>query len=502
MLLTSFVACGSKEPKSDDLPDSPSANITTDDGGSETFDETEEITFWIHSATYSDDKEAIFEEINKITESEIGVHVNFNMISFGDYIAQLPLAIANNETIDVCTLTPAPPVSFMTLCATGALYDITDLIDEHGSDIKNLLGEELLNGTTVNGRLYGVSNYRILSSGAYFVFATKALENAGMVDAFYNMQTWADLETVMQGIVDNNAMYAFGAQGDMSMNFVYGTESIFDTYTYDYLGDSLLLVWSDQNGNVDLLYNRPEVVEQYKLIESWTKKGYFYPDSILSSESGDVMISQNVFAGQVTQSEVGIEVAKKQTVGIDVSCLQLADGMISTSSCRAWGMGIPSTAANPAAAMKFLNLMYTNADIMNLLAWGIEGTHYEINENGEAKYLDGKDASLSGYHGTDFGQGNQFLVLPWEGQGGDFRDVAMEDLNNSEKSIYLGLSFDTSDYANMISALSAVKSEYHGQIAYGLYSDSLFEEYMAKLKSVGIDEYIEIYQAAASDFLK
>lgn len=39
--------------------------------------------------------------------------------------------------------------------------------------------------------------------------------------------------------------------------------------------------------------------------------------------------------------------------------------------------------------MKFLNECYSNADVANLLAWGIEGTHYKIGDDGLATYADG-----------------------------------------------------------------------------------------------------------------
>ena len=32
--------------------------------------------------------------------------------------------------------------------------------------------------------------------------------------------------------------------------------------------------------------------------------------------------------------------------------------------------------------MKYLNLMYTDPDIMNLLALGVEGVHYEMTDDG------------------------------------------------------------------------------------------------------------------------
>lgn len=165
-------------------------------------------------------------------------------------------------------------------------------------------------------------------------------------------------------------------------------------------------------------------------------------------------------------------------------------------------MRAPVCAAEPAAAISFLNLLYTSGELMNLLIWGIEDENYVVNENGEADYPADKDGSTCGYHGNDFAFGNQFLCLPWSGMGGDFRDIALESLENATRSIYCGLSVDTSDHATLVSSIAAVLGEYKGQVTAGMYTEKLYDEFMKKLDSAGIDEYVAIYQNAVAEFVK
>ena len=68
---------------------------------------------------------------------------------------------------------------------------------------------------------------------------------------------------------------------------------------------------------------------------------------------------------------------------------QTLDDYISSTSVASMPWTIPISAQHKEAAMKFLNECYTNADIANLLAWGIEGTHYKIGDDGLATYADG-----------------------------------------------------------------------------------------------------------------
>lgn len=502
LLATMFVACGKKEDKTE-VSDNPSVSSDVSNDPVVDPNEITEINFWMYDMGTQGTNTgvgAVLDAINAITEKEIGVRVNMTWVSFADYGTQLTLSIANKEAIDLATYNPR--ASFLSLYSAGMMMDITDLLDNEGSEIRALLGEEILNTTSVGGRVYGLSNYRLLNSNFYIIYRTDVLEDVGMLDTYKNMTTWSEYESILKAVTENANMYGTGNQTNvMPTGYLVGGDSFSDSITWDSLGDSLYFVYSDQNGNVDLLFNNEAAADTYKLVADWLKKGYVYPDSAFSQENGDTMISQRVMGGCLVTSEMGVEAAKRDACGTDMSCYQVASNYITTTNGRAWGTFIPSSAAEPEAAIKFLSLLYTNADLMNLFIWGIEGENYVINENGEASYKEGENASSSGYHGNDWTIGNQFLLLPWNGAGTNFRDLAHDDFTAAPKSVYMGLAVDTSDYASLVSSLSAVKDEYLSQFTCGMYTDSLYSEFLSKLESAGVDDYIALYQNAVSEFV-
>ena len=66
-------------------------------------------------------------------------------------------------------------------------------------------------------------------------------------------------------------------------------------------------------------------------------------------------------------------------------------------------------------AFKFISALYTDPEVMNLWQLGIEGTNYQVLDDGTAYYVDGEDASNFKYHqNTGWFMGNQFntYVLP------------------------------------------------------------------------------------------
>lgn len=503
-----FSACSKKENVTDD-PSTPSSSLEpgSSDGGEA---EIEEITIWMNDSgsTGSGSKVKLVENaINAITEREIGVHLNFQWVANADYGTQLTLAIANNEAIDVATYNPATKNSFLTFYSNGALMDISDLAAEHGKEICELFGEEILATTSIDGRLYGFSTYRVLNSNMYVCIRTDVLEEIGMVEFAENMTTWSEYETIMQAILDSDvAMYPIGNAtgqglfGDVGALYGY-TDEFSGNITYDVLGDSIFVIYTDQAGNVELLENRPEYLAQCQMAKRWMDAGYVWSDSAFSKDGSENMIAAKVFASYIVQSEYGVEINKSQSCSADMTCVELAKSYLSTTQGQKFGIVIPTTSKNPTAAMRFINLLYTTKELMNTITWGIEGETYVINDTGEAAYPEGTDSSTCGYHGLDFQVGNQFLDIPWAGLGADFRAASMENFLAAPRSVYMGCTVETAQHDTLRSTISAVVEEYFKPLTSGYYTDAYYEEFLQKLDSADIDEWITIYQAAVDEFM-
>ena len=183
-----------------------------------------------------------------------------------------------------------------------------------------------------------------------------------------------------------------------------------------------------------------------------------------------------------------------------MTCVKMVTMPVSTSTCAKFVWGVPNTSREPEAAIEFLDMMYTDARIANLFAWGIENVHYQV-KDGIATFVDGQSASDCPYHTIDFMYGNQFFVLPWEGQPADFRDQAMDEMKNAQVSAYLGFSCDTTGISNAISAVSNVIAEFLPSIDSGVASESDYEAFLAKLDTSGVQVIIDEYQKQLNDWL-
>ena len=86
----------------------------------------------------------VMDEINKISEAKIGVHVNYHILDIATYMQQMPLMLTGgSDQVDLIMDTAMPTTSFSTFTAQNQLMDISEYLDDYAPDAKKLLSEYL-----------------------------------------------------------------------------------------------------------------------------------------------------------------------------------------------------------------------------------------------------------------------------------------------------------------------------------------------------------------------
>ena len=93
--------------------------------------------------------------------------------------------------------------------------------------------------------------------------------------------------------------------------------------------------------------------------------------------------------------------------GEDIGFIPLTPTVMRETDLNGNAYGISSSCQYPEAAMKFLNLMFSDPKVVNLLCYGIEGEHYQVidHEKGIIDYADGVTRRTSTY--------SQFRTYHW-----------------------------------------------------------------------------------------
>lgn len=499
--------------------ETPKASESADDngtsGGAEgynvTWEDTADITVMFCSmGPVPSGLKAVEDAVNVITEEEINTHVTLTVVEVGNYDQQSNLLMASGEQVDLMITMPGGPAGFSTMSSQNQLIDITDIVEDYAPSISEGIGE-YLKGTVVNNRLYGVTAYKNFVSAAYVIMRTDVLEDLGLLEKAQNMTSFAEYEEILEAVKNSEKWNYLSGLGSSDghgnilpvQNANLNADKFSECGYFDNLGDTQFIINIDPTGKdtqVRLNFETDEFRQMYDITRSWYEKGYIYKDSATTSEMATELVKSNVIFSYVNQMEIGTEASASINSGMDMTCTKIVELPVSTGSVTKFVWVVPTTAKEPEAAVTFLEMMYRDSRISNLLAWGIEGVDYEVGADGVAHYIEGNENPA--YHGVDFLVVNQFNVLPWEGNDPDLREQARDIMKNSVITPYLGFVCDTSPFTTELSAVTNVINEYRAQITSGVADAQTFQAFLDKLHASGADKIVEAYQNQLDQWLE
>lgn len=429
------------------------------------------------------------EAVNKITQEKINTKVKLNVVSYASFAQQMNLAVTSGEAIDVATVVNM----FTTMVNQKQLIDMTDLLNTNGQGILDTVGD-FVKGTTVDGKIYGVLTMQGKATSPHILMREDILKECGLTtddiqvqeDVLDMADTFNKLETIFQAVKEKKSdmNILVSAAGVINLDALIGRDA---------LGDNLGVTLTSDSGKVVNLYE----TEQYKMIvelaRKWNEKGYIMPDAATNTEgSTTVLMAGKSFADLVPGTQQGVVAAYKQSTGHDFAAVKLKSPYITTYDIQAIANVLPVTCKEPEAAVDFLNLMFTDKELVNLFAYGIEGEHYVFEADGTVAYPEGVNASNSAYPcNQTWLFGNSLLDLVKVGNVPNLYEIQAKGNTDAPRSDNLGFTFDSSSVKSEVAACTNVVSEYKN----GLQSGSLdpktkLPEFIEKLKASGIEKII------------
>lgn len=225
-------------------------------------------------------------------------------------------------------------------------------------------------------------------------------------------------------------------------------------------------VLMDGNMTVQDLYTTDTFKSRCDLARTWYNEGLIMKDAATTtSTAAECMSSGNYFGYIAAYSYPEADTAaslQAQCGGFELGAKMIGDAYLGTGDINAVSWMIASTTDVPEAALKFLNLTYTDKDIVNLLIYGIEGRDYIMNDDGTVSYPEGEDSTTVPYTaqlscGT---LGNFFIMYPTAGT--DPASLEWEQKQNEEAktSPAMGFTFDSSKLNTQYTAVKNAISQY------------------------------------------
>lgn len=480
------------------------AGAGSEDAGQESA-EVEEIVFAYmtqNNIPEAADMQRIEDLVNAYTIEKINTKVDLVVFSNADYMNQVNLMLASGEQLDIFR---ALGTSHLPYIKDGTALDITEYFDDELKEAKEVFyHDEFLNPTSVNGRVYGIncmgSNY--IPGG--FTYRSDITDELG-IDMSQVKKT-EDLTAVFEKVK--------AAYPDMIIIDPNRANDNFGNYLgkvayIDPLGDNIQAPVSgvayQKEPTVVNMYETEDFVNVCNLARDWYNAGYYASDAATSTATtAELFMSGNCFGTFCGLGNPKIAAQYTTNYGYSFENVQVTESMIWADSTGAWMVNSASKA--PAAACKFLNLLYTDAYLDNLIVYGEEGVDYVLDENGCAVAPEGYTDLNSVAYTCNMNYhywGNKWITLPVPGGLiGEENEAQIAKNYAGEHSVYYGFLFDFSDLQAEYTACQNIVNEYKKSLWVGAGDvESTINEMNDRLYAAGMDKLIAEKQKQLDEWL-
>lgn len=437
--------------------------------------------------------EAIVEEaLNKLLTEKINATIDIAPIDWGAWDDKMNLMIASREPVDI--LFTASWNGYAKNVAKSAYLDLGSLLDQYGQGIKDSLDPAFLDGSKIGGKNYAIPTNKELASSGGIVYR-KDIADELVIDM-----------SKVKKIEDLDAVYKIVKEKKPNMYPLYTTGGTFASHSFvelDYLGDTTIPGAIDKNtsdATVKPSEEFPQYLNALKVTRDYFLKGYINKDAATSQTSSlDAYKTGNVFS-TVEPLKPGKAEEIASATGLDGKLAQitLTGKTVATSETTGAMLAISSTSENPERAMMLINLLHTDKEVVNLLNFGIEGTHYT--RSGDVMTQTEKSAQYA--PGVAWELGNQFLNYVWNSEAPDKWEQFKKFNEGAKSSPALGFTFDSEPVKSEVGALANVLREYQKMLETGSVDlDETLPKYIAAQKSAGLDKVIAEKQKQLNEFL-
>ena len=425
------------------------------------------------------------EKVNAYLEEKIGVHLNIQCISWGDWGNRRSVIVQTNEPYDIMFTDASTYANDVKM---GAFLDITDLLNECPG-IAEAIPPEFLDAAKIDGKIYGIPAYKDSAAQQFFVWTKE------QVEAYY--PDYADIHTVEDATPALQALKDGTGEPPLLLNKD-GISAIPEN-CYDQMGiglSALGISYRDGSNKIVAVYEQPDVMDQFKIVQQWMESGLINSDAATANEA------TGMCGVGFAQGWPAAAAGWGEGRGADVVVSAYREPVLSTQTALGSMACISASSPHPLETLKLIELVNTDSALRDMLAYGIEGENFEyvdmeVTRNGETAtekrvHKLNNDWTLAAYT-----QGKTIHMTPTDDtEVNPYVDEILVQNENALRSPAMGFSYDNTNTADMIAACQAIFNEYKPIIHTGTGDvEANVAAMMSAMRDSGFDEIVADVQA-------
>ena len=449
------------------------------------------------------DNAMVLEELNKQARELIGVEVDIQYFDEG----QLKNAISAGEVHDIYFTCDW---FFNTNQATsdGLFLDVAEAVKTVTPDLYASMSEQVWQlASTADGGLYAIPNKKDYAAMNFITYPADVAAKLGF-EIPEKISAWSELTPFLEAwkatLPENEYPVLIGGAAR-------GLES-----SFDFIDRVALIGCVYGTDKVVTIFEDPEIMERYRALADWYKKGLINPDAALITETAIDTSKERIdmvqaWPGYDYSVGNGYPTAMTLYAGPNLNVAGVQGSM------NALSITLEDDIAKRDACLKLIELIHTNQLFNDTLRYGVQGYHWnyvtaEQNPECAGTVLRTEEGS-NGYAPWAFSWPAYFetsIAVSDEQVAGTAKAPNLEQYNmyyeavaKDGKASALGsFKMDTSAWTSALAEMTAIKDEYFSDFATGTRSiDDVYDEFIAKMNAAGLQEMIADAQAQLDAYL-
>lgn len=430
------------------------------------------------------DDQMVSDELTKYVFDKLGF--NIELVKTDGYGSQLPLLLASDEQIDACF--DAGWRDYYNRVRTGAYAELSELL-ELTPALVEAIPDVFWEGAKVDGGIYGVTTYKETAT-SWAVYCEKEFMDSVGFD--YNaVDELADVEPLLAALKE-----AGNRPGFMLTNSSSPTQLVkLDMY------HSFDMVAGDSSYMSAVRRTEPETVvnyyatDEYKafvtMMHDWYNKGYIAEDVLTREGYSEYTNAQKMGLAYFEAAPLA-DYAQTTNYGKEIIVMSVSPALSETASATGSMFCIPAKSKYKEQAIKFLELWNTDSYVKNTICYGLEGVHYNVNDDGRITRVEGANDMFSGQNWTT---GNSMISYILSTEPADKWEQYKAYGESAISAVTLGFAPDTTAVLDQIAMCQSTVVEYGNLLSIGtLDPEEYLPIFLDALNASGAEQIISEFQ--------
>ena len=456
----------------------------------------------------------VVDALNAKLQTDINATTTINYLDWSNASTQYPLILAPGQTVD--WVYSANWFSYADQAAKGAFAEITQQdIQTYMPNLSKLLPAQAWDQAKVNGKIYMIPGPSPDPSIQCIIYRGDLAKKYGITTP---ITTPEQLTAYFDAIKTNEPSMIpadLSASGTdlwtgLYMWLTFGQDGlIYPSTTYGY---ATMADGSVPFGTYQTIFDDPYATiykNAFTQLKSWYDAGYINKDVLTNQNSSQTLFDQGKSGiGFANTTSVQSSLTNAIANGWDPQIILCTDknGHYMGPSYIGNGVSIAAVSKNPERTMMAMDKIFADKDYATLAYYGIEGTDYVLNSDGQADYPSGVTAANSPYavDASGFWFVDKNLLPQRAGLPQSYLDL----VNTFDTVLYnypaAAYSFDNTSVKTQYANMTNVLTQYYYPLMFGAVDnvDTAWNTLQQQMNAAGLQDLMTADQQQLTAYLQ